>query len=130
MRLLTVVSLAGLLMTGVALADDAAPPPKPVTEMWQTSEGNLILERLPFSFQGTYDQDNGRMVGTLSGATYVGYWGEDGSAEECKTAMLGTLHWGRIVFTFDKANKHFDGKWGYCDADPDSGWTGDIGPAK
>lgn len=127
MRLLFVASMLLLSAAIPALADDAVKPPVPTVETWTTSEGVLTLQVLPFSFEGTYDQDNGRMVGTLGdGGVYVGYWGEDSSGNECKTTMLGTKFWGHIAFTFDQARKHFDGKWAYCDDPVDRDWTGDI----
>ena len=121
------VAAAFSIVATAAFAQDAVAPPKPMVENWATSEGNLTLQVLPFSFEGTYDQDNGRMVGTLGDAgAYVGLWGEDSSSTECPTTLLGTKYWGRISFTFDAARKHFDGKWSYCDADMDKEWTGDV----
>ena len=128
MKFASTVALALLLAApATAWADDAAKPPDPVKETWTTSEGTLTIGVLPFSFEGTYDQDNGRMIGAQTdGTTYAGYWGEDSSNTECPTSMLGTKYWGRITFTFDAARKHFDGKWGYCGDAPDRDWTGDI----
>lgn len=124
MKLVLVAAFS--LLAGTALAQDAKPP-VPTVETWTTSEGTLTLQVLPFSFEGTYDQDNGRMVGTLGdNGAYIGFWGEDSSGTECKTTMLGTKYWGRISFTFDQARKHFDGKWSYCDADVDRDWSGDA----
>ena len=124
MKFVLALCLVSLLAVPAVLADD--PPKPPVKETWATSEGNLTLQVLPYSFQGIYDQDNGRMVGTLGDGVWTGYWGEDSSGTECKTVVLGTKYWGRISFTFDKARKHFDGKWSYCDEDFHADWTGDI----
>ena len=125
MKSIFLAAVLGLLATATFAQDAKAPVP--TVETWTTSEGKLTIQVLPFSFEGTYDQDNGRMVGTLGDdGAYVGFWGEGGSSTECKTTVLGTKYWGRIAFTFDKARQHFDGKWSYCDGDTDSSWTGDI----
>jgi hypothetical protein len=121
---LTLALLIAGLSAGAALAQDT--PPKPVAEVWATGQGTMTIAVLPFSLEGTYDQDNGRIVASKSGDAMVGYWGEDSSSTECPTELLGTKYWGRVNFTFDAARTHFDGKWSYCDADPDSEWSGDI----
>lgn len=109
-----------------ASASASAPAPQPVVETWNTDEGGLMtINVLPDSFEGKYENDNGRINGTLKDGVYAGFWGEDGSNQECTEEKLGTKYWGRIAFTFDAARKHFDGKWSYCDAEPDGGWTGD-----
>jgi hypothetical protein len=128
------IALAVLLMGSAAMGQETssvssapAPQPQPVTEVWNTDEGGaMTLQALPDSFDGTYENDNGRINGVLKDGVFAGFWGEDGSSQECTEEKLGTKYWGRIAFTFDAARKHFDGKWGYCDADPDSGWTGDL----
>ncbi len=133
MKLIFALTLAMGLMGTAAFAQDAssssaassAPAPQPVQEKWDTDEGGLmVLEVLPDSFTGTYENDNGRIAGALKDGVWSGMWGEDGSSEECPTEQLGTKFWGKIAFTFDADRKAFTGKWGYCDAVPDSDWNG------
>ena len=136
MKLLLSLSLAASLVTGLAMAQESSsssaassvpPPPAPVVEHWNTDEGGaMTLKVLPQSFDGTYENDNGRINGVLKDGVWNGYWGEDGSNQECPTAQLGTKFWGRIAFTFNADRTHFDGKWSYCDEDPSKGWSGDV----
>ena len=135
MKLLFAPLVLACLIGSAAYAQDAsssmaptssAPAPQPVVETWNTDEGGLMtLNVLPDSFEGKYENDNGRINGMLKDGVYTGFWGEDSSNQECAEEKLGTKYWGRIAFTFDTARKHFDGKWSYCDAEPGSGWTGD-----
>jgi hypothetical protein len=118
-------AMAVMLAAGPGIAQEA---PEPVAQTWTSSEGVMHLVMLPYSFEGTYESDNGRVVAVLAGDTMTGYWGEEASSEECETEMMGTKFWGRIAFTFDDAGQHFDGKWSYCDAEPDQAWTGDLAP--
>lgn len=94
--------------------------------VWNTSEGRLTAAVQNTTFSGNYDNDNGRVSGTVSGNVVDGYWGEDSSGKRCSVERLGTYYWGRIRWTFN--NTGFTGQYSYCD-DPYSGsWNGTLVP--
>ena len=63
---------------------------------------------------GTYDHQNGRIEGTLSGHTLTGRWTQDNGK-------------GRFVFVFNDDFTAFTGKWSYNDAEPTSSrWDGKL----
>lgn len=94
---------------------------------WDTSEGQMTLEWADHvTISGTYDQDGGRIQGNVEGNLQElnGYWIENGSSQRCETEKQGSFHWGRVQFTLNEDDSEFDGQWSYCEADPDSSWTG------
>lgn len=91
---------------------------------WNTSEGQATLTQRGSEVAGTYSQDNGRIGGTASGNHFSGYWGEDGSAEKCGTAKLGTSYWGRLEWDLVEDGNSLRGKWSYCDKEPSGTWSG------
>jgi hypothetical protein len=99
---------------------------------WQSNWGLMTLHQSGSRVTGSYTRPVGLISGDLSGAQLTGYWRQPTSGQRCRTAMQGTLYWGRVSLTFTGAG-HFSGRWSYCDAPayPGSGdWTGDrIGPA-
>lgn len=63
---------------------------------------------------GTYDYQNGRIEGTLSGHTLTGRWTQSNGK-------------GRFIFEFNDDFTAFTGKWSYNDAEPTSGsWNGKL----
>ena len=89
---------------------------------WRTSDSNMILFRNGQTFNGTYDLDGGIIIGELKGSVLEGKWSEEGSNTRCETSLNGRYHWGRFRFNFQ--GDKFTGTWGYCDAEPQSSWTG------
>jgi hypothetical protein len=97
---------------------------------WSTSEGPMSLNQSGAHVTGTYGGDNGRVDGQVQGNRFTGYWGEDGSAQQCGTQRLGTYFWGRVEWVLAADGRSFEGRWSYCDAEPGSAWTGQrTGPA-
>lgn len=110
-----------------------SPQTKPFQAAWQgdwdTSEGRMAL-KFPTEGQddtivtGSYSQDGGRIEGYVQNNVLNGYWAENSSSQRCSEPRLGTYHWGRIQFVVNATGNEFDGKWSYCDAEPDLAWTG------
>jgi len=93
---------------------------------WNTTEGAMTLTQGGDRVTGTYSQDNGRIDGQFAaGGRLTGYWAEDGSAQQCNFPRMGSPFWGRFDWVLSADGRHFDGKWSYCDAEPDRAWTGD-----
>ncbi len=111
----------------------AQPGPGDFSGAWSTSEGDMSLAQSSAGqVSGTYSQDNGRISGQVSGGRLTGWWGENGSAQDCGTERMGTRFWGRIDWTLTPDGRRFEGKWSYCNAEPGGAWTGQrtgSGPA-
>ena len=102
----------------------ASNPPRGVEGIWKTNEGMMILRKDGNKVTGTYNQNEGRIVGTLSNNTLDGYWIEDGSEPRCSETREGSHYWGRISFLFTPGE--FNGKWSYCGEVPSRSWTGKL----
>ncbi len=127
-----VIALAALAaMSGVAFAQDAssssaAPPAETRVYKFTTDAGGpMTLNVTGDKFDGTYELSEGKLAAELKDGAWTGYWAQSSSGQECPTEQLGSKYWGKISFAFAADMSHFDGKWGYCDDAPDSGWTGD-----
>jgi len=93
----------------------------------------LDLERRTVA--GFYPDYRGRIVGALTedGRGITGEWFQPAGDGPCATARHGTMHWGRLVFTYPDrpvAGDRMTGRWSYCDAAPSRPWNGqfDDGP--
>ena len=95
--------------------------------VWDSSEGRMTLTASGNRVSGTYTQDNGAIVGTVTGMRFDGVWIENGSNRRCDTAKDGRHHWGRLVF--DRTGDTLTGQWSYCDEELGSSWTATrVGP--
>jgi hypothetical protein len=93
--------------------------------VWKTSQGIATLRLQGTKLHGTYSNDNGELIGEMTyPQRFEGFWIEDSSSEKCTTPKNGRYHWGRVIWTFDDHMCSFRGTWSYCDAKPDSGWSG------
>ena len=93
--------------------------------VWKTSEGIATLRLQGTQLHGTYSSDNGELVGEMTyPQRFEGFWIEDSSNEKCAAPKNGRYYWGRVIWTFDDHLCSFRGKWSYCDAKPDSRWSG------
>lgn len=117
---------AVLAVVLVGVSGAGAQPDYWIAGIWKTSEGRMVIKHSHPDVSGEYAQDGGRIIGTLDGQVLTGFWIENGSGVTCDTARDGSVHWGRIVFTFDEAFASFAGKWGYCDQAPTRNWTGTL----
>jgi len=88
--------------------------------------GIMVLRQSGTAVEGNYPEDRGEITGTLSGNILTGYWIEDASAQRCTTPKSGRYFWGRIRVVFD--GNRFTGTWGYCEAEPMTGWSGTQKP--
>ena len=92
--------------------------------LWNTSEGKMNLSQTGNSVTGVYNQDDGKIQGTVANNILDGYWIESSSARKCSTSKLNSFHWGRISWELSPNQQNFMGKWSYCDDKPDAVWTG------
>ncbi len=103
-----------------------AQPLGPVSGVWKTSEGEMKLTQKGSDVKGPYDQDNGRIIGTLSGHTLTGVWVEADSSVTCDSSRDDSLHWGGITFNFNDDFTAFSGTWTYCDQTSERDWSGTL----
>lgn len=100
---------------------------------WNTSEGKMTVTRLPNDdIQVSYNQDRGRIIGSLEKTRFAGYWIEESSDRRCGSERDGSFYWGRVWFEFSADAASFEGKWGYCEDNPNASWNGtriEIPPA-
>jgi hypothetical protein len=70
---------------------------------------------------GTFDNDGKLAVkGNMDNPTYVGFWTASTAPKECEEEKDGTSYWGKVTFAMSDAGRTYTGKWGYCDAEPDT----------
>ena len=96
-----------------------------VTEEWTTiglTSGVLTLKRTGRDVEGRYPEDNGEVIGTMTGNTLTGYWIEDASARRCSSSVKGRYYWGGLRADFEGGKAV--GKWGYCEDALSADWTG------
>ncbi len=80
---------------------------------------------------GFYPDYRGRITGTLSedGRSIAGDWFQPAGDGPCATARHGTMHWGRLVFTYPDRpvpGDRMTGRGSYCDARPARPWNGQF----
>lgn len=91
--------------------------------LWKTSQGETRFRQTGNQITGSYlPQEHGEITGNLNGNVMSGYWIEDSSSRKCAFQKNGRYHWGRIQLVFE--GNRFSGKWGYCDSDLTTSWTG------
>lgn len=97
---------------------------------WYTDQGDMDLTQAGNHLNGRYGADGGGLSLDRTGGGWSGYWAERSSGKRCPTAQLDSYYWGRADLTFSDQNRHFAGKWSYCDAPAENGaaWTGDKLP--
>ena len=101
--------------------------PVGISGRWATSEGQMTLSQTGSTVTGVYAQDNGHITGTFNNNVLDGYWYEDSSGQRCQSprtngAGQSTYYWGGIKFQF--SNDQFTGRWGYCESNSASPWSG------
>ena len=70
---------------------------------------------------GTFDNDGTLKVkGNMDNPTYVGFWTASTAPKECDEEKDGSSYWGKATFAMSDAGRTYTGKWGYCDAEPDT----------
>ncbi|MFA5181282.1 MAG: hypothetical protein WC405_08155 [Syntrophales bacterium] len=91
--------------------------------LWKTSEGDVRFWQTGNQVTGSYNpKEHGELTGALSGNIMSGFWIEDVSGQKCSYPKNGRYYWGKFRHVFD--GNRFSGKWGYCDAEPGTAWTG------
>ncbi len=96
-----------------------------VQGIWKTSEGKASLYLDTSKVQGSYDSDNGEIIGEMTyPQRFEGYWIEDASNTKCSESKNGRYYWGKVTWEFDSDMCSFKGKWSYCDEKPSSNWSG------
>ena len=77
------------------------------------------------SYRGTLDNQPAKIVGKISrSGQFRGYWAEVDSAQKCSSKKFGTFYWGRWHARFSRQRTSYVGTWGYCNASPSSGLSG------
>lgn len=107
-----------------AISVPPADPARPWAGVWETNEGRITLAQAGAEVTGTYPQDSGRLEGQAEGRVFTGFWVETDSNERCDTPRQGSHHWGRAQFELNAAGDAFEGRFGRCEAEPDSTWSG------
>jgi hypothetical protein len=75
--------------------------------------------------EGTYDYQDGKVYGQMTGSVLEGKWSQTASGSKCERPELGSYYWGRIKWTFAPDGKSFSGSWSYCNGEVGAGdWTG------
>lgn len=91
------------------------------TGTWDTNWGKMELVQTGTRVTGTYEHDNGKIVGEESGNSLIGTWSEAPSYSPPDDA-------GDFEFTISPDCNSFTGKWRYGSTSGDwkvGGWTGD-----
>ena len=96
-----------------------------VSGAWDTSEGRMLFTGKRSGLIATYDSDDGRIVGRLTGSGISGHWVERQSNRRCDTAINGSYYWGRFEAGFNSARNRFEASWSYCNENFSAEtWTG------
>ncbi len=82
-----------------------------VSGIYETDFSKMTLHQAGNQVTGTYEHDNGRIEGTLTGRILRGWWYQTQSE-------------GRFEFEFNTDFTQFTGKWGYNEDEPSSEWNG------
>ena len=132
----TMLHAAAAAAFAIAAAAPALAQNRPdIAGPWETTYGTLDFKVTDIkddsgtvigkAASAPYKSEGGTVSGELKDATLVGYWHEPYSSLACKTKRAGTLYWGRVEFAFN--GDSYEGKWGYCDEQPERGWSGKRG---
>ena len=117
------VTAAILLASASAFAADPAIRKKgePAT-FTGSSFGQLVTKIADDDIvTGTFDNDGKLKVkGNMNSPTYVGHWTASTAPKECDEEKDGSSYWGKVTFEMSEAGRTYTGKWGYCDAEPDT----------
>ena len=85
---------------------------------WQTNWGQMIIAQNSNSITGTYEHDNGKIKGTITGNKITGTWSE-------APTYLAPKDSGEFEFTLSSDGKSFTGRWRYGNkGDWQAGWDG------
>lgn len=106
-------------------ADYSRPPDREanIEGLWKSSEGDVRFWQTGNQVTGSYNpKEHGELTGIITGNILSGFWIEDLSDRKCSYPKNGRYYWGKIRLVFD--GNRFSGKWGYCDTEPGTAWTG------
>lgn len=120
-------TLTALVLLSSAATGQAARPQEPVTGTWTTDFGTVrLIQSDQGEISGSYETDDGRIIGRIDNNAIDGFWVETASDYTCDTAKMGSRYWGRIRFELDTAGTGWTGIWSYCDYDyvPGAVWNG------
>jgi hypothetical protein len=72
-------------------------------------------------FIGTFDK-GGKIATKISmeREQWEGSWTASEAPEECDSKKNGTSYWGKVIFKVSDDGNNITGKWGSCDAAPDT----------
>ena len=91
---------------------------------WQTDLGTMHFVQNQSTVTGTYP--GGSVTGTLNNGVLDGSWRQAKASQECPRKPGEGKFYGLLSFTFSNGNRHFDGRWTYCDTSITAGyWKGD-----
>src|ERR1041384_3781418 len=117
------VTAAILLASASAFAADPAIRKKgePAT-FTGSSFGQLVTKIADDDIvTGTFDNDGKLKVkGNMNSPTYVGHWTASTAPKECDEEKGGSRYWGKVAVERSEAGRTSTGKWGYCEAEPDT----------
>lgn len=118
---LCLLPAAGLVNKGsaeVAGASQENPSSCSWTGNWSTRFGNMSLQQIGNMVKGTYDQDGGRIEGSISGNKLIGNWSEAPTFSPPGEA-------GQVVFMLSEDCMNFSGQWRYgSEGNWSSDWSG------
>lgn len=93
---------------------------------FSTNFGDLIFRSLrPGPVTAQDPTGVGTIVGDLNGTTLIGRWLRNDAGQRCATGHRGSRNWGHIELRFDDALSRFVGRFGFCDGELETTWTGD-----
>lgn len=92
---------------------------------WNTSQGPMTLTQFAFEETGTYGNDGQISLKQDAPNRWSGVWVQSQSSQRCDKKQNGSHFWGQVVFAFTDQNRHFTGRWSYCDGVPNQGWSGE-----
>ncbi len=80
---------------------------------WEFDGTDLTLAQQGNQLTGKYTEDNGELIGRISGNVFEGYWIEDHSARKCASPNNGRYYWGKFRIEFE--GNRLTGRWSYCE---------------
>jgi hypothetical protein len=118
-------------MIGAALALLAVPSAQaqdggPWSGPWETNQGRMHIEQDGDRARGDYDLKDGRVHGDVDGDVFRGVWSQSSAKRYCREERMGSHYWGRFNLRLSDDGRYFQGRWWYCEDDPNDGgeWTG------
>ena len=117
------VTAAILLASASAFAADPAIRKKGEPATFTSSSFGQLVTKIADDgiVTGTFDNDGKLKVkGNMNSPTYVGHWTASTAPKECDEEKDGSSYWGNMTFEMSDAGRTYTGKWGYCDAEPDT----------